>query len=118
MEDLFDLLATRSTIPDGELDLPSIARPAHAARAARARDGGRSADGSAEEELAERIASNGAASPSSPPPPPGRGGEGGRQRGGGVRVELDGVEYSYSGGRKVLDGVSLVAEEGQVRARG
>lgn len=114
MEDLFNLLKTQSTIPDGTRDLP-VSAPAPEARTAEH-------NGTAgEDALAARRASHTLASSSSNGNGNGNGSSAAHTNGSngaagaasqGLRLELRGVEFGYSG-KQVLRGVNIRAEPGE-----
>lgn len=114
MEDLFNLLKTQSTIPDGTRDLP-VSAPAPEARTAE--HSGPAAD----DALAARRASHTLASSSGTGNGNGNGSSAAHTNGSngavgtasrGLRLELRDVEFGY-GGRQVLRGVNIRAEPGE-----
>ena len=130
MEDLFGLLKTQSRLPEGTRDLlpPPAAPPAPAAAPSSSSSSSRASSSESEGE----GRAEGQAGHDLPGASDGNGGSGAaggngasvrrrlararRQAGSssrGLRVELRGVSFGYSGGRQVLRGVDLTAEPGE-----
>ncbi|GBF89046.1 metal ABC transporter permease [Raphidocelis subcapitata] len=104
LEEFFDILRTRSQLPDGDTELPDAPPGLRNATAEAAEaNGTRHADGAsaALQHGSERAASHALASSSN-----GGGAEDAHSLAG-LQVELEGVRFGYHRGREVLRGVSL-----------